>query len=40
MIWDLLYKRMGGYRLAKDLLRRNILAESITEFWGYGELFF
>jgi hypothetical protein len=36
-IWDLLYESVSGYHLIQDSLWHDILAEPITEFWGYGE---
>jgi hypothetical protein len=36
----LLYESMSGYRLVKNSLRRNSLAESVTDFRGDGIEFF
>jgi hypothetical protein len=36
-IWYLLYKGMSGYRLVKDSLWRDSLAELIINFWGYSK---
>jgi hypothetical protein len=35
----LLYESVGGYRLVKDSLRHDSLAESVTDFRGYGVKF-
>jgi hypothetical protein len=32
VIWYLLYESVGGYHLVQDSLRRNSLAESVTDF--------
>jgi hypothetical protein len=36
IIWYLLYESVSGYRLVQDPLWRNSLAESVTDFRGYG----
>jgi hypothetical protein len=39
VIGYLLYESVSGYRLVMDSLRRNSLAESVTDFRGYGVKF-
>jgi hypothetical protein len=39
VIGYLLYESVSGYRLVQDPLRRNSLAESVTDFRGYGVKF-
>jgi hypothetical protein len=36
-VWNLLYESVSGYHLVQDSLQCGSLAESITEFWEYGE---
>jgi hypothetical protein len=37
IIWYLLYEIVGGYCLVQDSLQCDSLAESVTDFRGYGK---